>query len=194
MLIRSEVLRAIRDGKITLAFRRWRRPTVRAGGTLLTALGQLHIVDVSVVATDAITQLDAERAGFSSRDELLSVLNQRSEGEIHRVEFGGLSADPRAALREALPDTKEIASILDRLHRMDERSSLGPWAFRALDLIARKPGVLAESLARELGWQKLPFKAHVRKLKALGLTISLDVGYRLSPRGESVLAAERGRK
>jgi len=30
-----------------------------------------------------------------------------------------------------------------------------------------------------------PFKTDVRKLKNLGLTISLPVGYRLSPRGEA---------
>jgi hypothetical protein len=32
------------------------------------------------------------------------------------------------------------------------------------------------------------FKVHVRKLKNLGLTLSLPVGYRLSPRGEEYLA------
>jgi hypothetical protein len=36
--------------------------------------------------------------------------------------------------------------------------------------------------------ERLPFKANVRKLKALGLTESLDIGYRLSPRGEALLA------
>lgn len=33
----------------------------------------------------------------------------------------------------------------------------------------------------------LPYKADMRKLKALGLTISLPVGYRLSPLGEMFL-------
>ena len=33
------------------------------------------------------------------------------------------------------------------------------------------------------------FKTDVRKLKELGLTESLEVGYRLSPRGEAVLRA-----
>ena len=33
------------------------------------------------------------------------------------------------------------------------------------------------------------FKLNVRKLKALGLTESLEVGYRLSPRGAAFLAA-----
>ncbi len=35
---------------------------------------------------------------------------------------------------------------------------------------------------------KAPFKVDVRKFKEMGLTESLDVGYRLSPRGRAVLA------
>lgn len=39
MLIRSRVLTEIAAGRVRLAFRRWRRPTVVAGGTLRTAVG-----------------------------------------------------------------------------------------------------------------------------------------------------------
>ncbi len=35
------------------------------------------------------------------------------------------------------------------------------------------------------------FKRRVRRLKEMGLTISLDVGYRLSPRGRAFLRATR---
>ena len=38
-----------------------------------------------------------------------------------------------------------------------------------------------------VGRETQPFKTGVRKLKALGLTISLETGYRLSPRGEAFL-------
>jgi hypothetical protein len=38
-----------------------------------------------------------------------------------------------------------------------------------------------------MGSETLPFKLRVRKLKELGLTESLEVGYRLSPRGKAVL-------
>jgi hypothetical protein len=48
--------------------------------------------------------------------------------------------------------------------------------------------VPAADLAETLGRQRMPFKLDVRKLKELGLTESLRPGYRLSPRGESVLA------
>jgi hypothetical protein len=36
-----------------------------------------------------------------------------------------------------------------------------------------------------MGRETLPFKRDVRKLKELGLTESLEVGYRLSPRGRA---------
>ena len=44
-----------------------------------------------------------------------------------------------------------------------------------------------------VGRDTLAFKANVRKLKGLGLTESLAVGYRLSPRGVAVLARRSGR-
>jgi hypothetical protein len=47
--------------------------------------------------------------------------------------------------------------------------------------------VRAEDLAASIGREKLPFKRDVRKLKELGLTESLLVGYRLSPRGRALL-------
>ena len=57
-----------------------------------------------------------------------------------------------------------------------------------LELIAARPAVRAPDLAASLGRETQPFKADVRKLKELGLTESLLVGYRLSPRGRSYLA------
>jgi hypothetical protein len=49
MLFKQAFLDGIQAGTITLAFRRWQRPTVKAGGTLLTAVGQLAIDDVRAV-------------------------------------------------------------------------------------------------------------------------------------------------
>jgi hypothetical protein len=48
--------------------------------------------------------------------------------------------------------------------------------------------VRAADLAAAAGRERHPFKTDVRKLKALGLTESLEVGYRLSPRGLALLA------
>jgi biotin operon repressor len=59
--------------------------------------------------------------------------------------------------------------------------------------IADKPAVSSVFLAEAMGWERPEFKVHVRRLKALGLTISLDVGYRLSPRGQAYLATTADR-
>jgi len=42
-------------------------------------------------------------------------------------------------------------------------------------------------LAAAAGRERRLFKTDVRKLKKLGLTESLEVGYRLSPRGRALL-------
>jgi predicted transcriptional regulator len=46
---------------------------------------------------------------------------------------------------------------------------------------------VSTELAKALGAERFAFKQDVRKLKELGLTESLEVGYRLSPRGEAVV-------
>ena len=50
-----------------------------------------------------------------------------------------------------------------------------------------RPEVRAADLAAAAGRERLAFKADVRKLKELELTESLEVGYRLSPRGRALL-------
>ena len=60
-----------------------------------------------------------------------------------------------------------------------------------LALIAANPERRAPDLAASLGRETLPFKRDVRKLKELGLTESLAVGYRLSARGRALLRSLR---
>ena len=57
-------------------------------------------------------------------------------------------------------------------------------------LIAERPETLAEDLAASRGEKKPQFKRRVRRLKELGLTESLEVGYRLSPRGRAYLGRD----
>jgi DNA-binding IclR family transcriptional regulator len=83
----------------------------------------------------------------------------------------------------------EIAEILARLAAIDRSSRREPWTLRFLTLIAERPGVRAPDLAASVGWETPAFKRSVRKLKELGLTESLEVGYRLSPRGRAIVAA-----
>lgn len=187
MLLDRDTLRQIASGAVTLAFRRWRRPTVRSGGTLLTAMGQLQIGTVSIIGTEEITAEEAARAGYESKDELLRELNRRREGEVYRIELGAIGADPRIALREAAPDERQIADLRKRLDRLDAASPDGPWTLNTLQAIRDHPGLRAGDLCRLVGQDRARFKPNVRKLKNLGLTVSLEVGYRLSPRGEALL-------
>jgi hypothetical protein len=73
-----------------------------------------------------------------------------------------------------------------RLARLD-RAAPRPWTHSTLRLIATYPGIVSTVLARHAERDRPAFKLDVRKLKEMGLTESLDVGYRLSPRGEAVL-------
>ncbi len=180
MLFKAPVLAAIAAGRVDLAFRRWRKPTVKAGGTLTTPVGVLAIDEIAIVAPDALNDADAVRAGYASATQALAALE--GEAPIHRIAFRLIGEDPRRALRL---DVSEAAldEIETRLARLDAR---GPWTGAVLDLIAAHPGVRAPDLAARLGRETLAFKTDVRKLKALGLTESLEVGYRLSPRGQAL--------
>ena len=189
MLLKRETLEGIAEGRITLAFRRWKRPTVRAGGELRTAIGVLAIDAVDAVEEADITDTDARLAGHSTRDALIAELNRRPGGAIYRVALHRGGDDPRIALREQEDlDSDEVATIAARLARFDRSSRHGPWTEQVLCLIAESPGVRAPDLAASLGRETQPFKRDVRKLKELGLTESLKVGYRLSPRGRAWLA------
>jgi hypothetical protein len=188
MLFRQRFLEGIRDGTITMAFRRWHRPSVRSGGTLLTSVGQLSILSVSEIVLSDISEEDARRAGYESLPELVSDLNSREDGSVYRIEFGYLRADPRVAMRQSAVLTPEDnGKLLARLQRFDAHSSDGPWTLRTLEVIGSRPGVRAGDLCRVLGQEKMHFKLNVRKLKNLGLTESLEIGYRLSPRGAAFL-------
>ena len=187
MLLKQETLRGIESGSITVAFRRWRRPTVKAGGTLLTSVGQLAVEAVEVVSLEEITESEAVAAGFSSLASLRSQLLQRADGDVYRVRLSLAGPDPRIALREEIPEGAELDLILQRLARFDSRGGSGPWTRRILTLLRERSGQRAAGLAEHVGMDKAGFKVSVRKLKGLGLTESLKVGYRLSPRGETVL-------
>ena len=65
-----------------------------------------------------------------------------------------------------------------------------PWTRSVLRQIAEQPGVVSTVLAEAVGLDRPTFKIRVRRLKALGLTESLEIGYRLSPRGHAFLAAD----
>ncbi len=189
VLIARPTLERIVAGEVTLQFRRWRRPTVRAGGTLRTAVGVLAVEAVDPVSLASVTVADARAAGFASRRELVTSLGGRV-GTLYRIDLRHVGDDARSHLRtqDRLSEA-DVASLAQTLDVMDRRSRYGPWSGETLDAIARRPATSARALADDLGRERLPFKRDVRRLKELGLTESLDRGYRLSARGEAFLRA-----
>lgn len=191
MLLRNELIDQIIAGKITVLFRRWRKATVKKGGTQMTRKGVLGIDAIDVVTEDKITEKDARAAGFANRADLLDEIRTHDrEGEIYRIRLHFVGEDPRIALRASAELSEvELSSLLQKLAKMDAASKRGPWTQHYLQMIKEQPQTHAIILARSVGLDNLTFKPQVRRLKALGLTESLRPGYRLSPRGEKALAA-----
>jgi hypothetical protein len=173
VLFRPRDLERIAAGEITLAFRRWERPRVKPGSRQRTPVGVIAFDAVEVV--EAISEAEALAAGFDTPEQVHAAMPPR--GPIHRVELRLDGPDPRVVLRETPPDDALFAK-LDRM---------GPWTYEYLQLIADRPEVRAGDLADAAGRERLDFKRDVRKLKELGLTESLNPGYRLSPRGQLTL-------
>jgi hypothetical protein len=184
------------DGTIRRSYRLWDRAPVRVGRSL-------HVRQVGLLAVDAVARVpvgevkdkDARAAGFDSSGELRAYLERvtgrrlTARTSVYRIDFHHAGEDDRDVLaRDAAPGKAELAQVVARLDEMDRRRA---WTGQALELIARKPGVVASKLAKEVGRELRAFKVDIRKLKALGLTISLEVGYELSPRGRAVLAFRR---
>ena len=188
MLFRQDALDRIRSGRVTVVFRRWRRARVRPGSRLRTMIGLIEVRAVEQVAD--VAERDAAPAGYPDADTLRGDIPGDPDHPLFRIEVGYAGADPRIALR-ADDDLSEadLAGLRDRLARMDRTSRHGPWTGRVLDLIAARPAVRAGDLYAEAGYpDMLSFKRDVRRLKELGLTESLEVGYRLSPRGRALLS------
>jgi hypothetical protein len=188
MLFKQRFWDGLADGSLTVAFRRWRRPTVRADGRLQTPAGVLAIDALREVSPGEITEDDARCAGFASRSSLLDELASRSDGTLYRIDFHHTGSDPRVQLRQRDSlDGDELAELQRRLTRLDAASTRGPWTLAVLRLIAEHPGTRATDLAVRIDRETPKFKTDVRKLKNLGLTDNLGTGYRISPRGRALL-------
>lgn len=184
--------RAVAAGEVTVQFRRWAIARVLAGRTYRTNAGRIDVTAVRPVTT--VTKADAKRAGRASAEQLLAELPGDPAHPLWRIEFTlATDPDPRAALAsdDALDDAA-VADLTVRLDRLDKASSHGPWTRAYLATIAERPGVRAPDLAASYGRETAPFKIDVRKLKNLGLTHSLAVGYELSPRGRAFLERTTG--
>ena len=189
MLLKQTVLDAIAAGDVTEVYRNWKRPTVKAGGTLNTAVGQLAILAVDQIDETKLTAAAAKRAGFATKDELIQSLRTGEDRQLYRVRVELAGEDPRIALRNssALSDEEvaELQAAFDRFDKLPVPPGLEPLAL--LQLIAENEGVRAPDLAESFGVETKWFKSRIRRLKSRGLTESLRIGYRLSPRGQAAL-------
>jgi hypothetical protein len=179
----------ILDGTITVLFRRWKRPLVVAGRRYRTTAGILAVESADVVDPTAISGSDARLAGRESAAELIADLRGEPGYPVYRIRVRRIEEpDPRDVLaNQPVLTEDERAEIRRRLARLDRASTHGPWTAAVLAVIAERPATRAAELAALLDRELLPFKTDVRKLKNLGLTTSLEVGYRLSARGEAFL-------
>ncbi len=186
MLLKMDTVQGICDGRITHVYRRWKKPAAKVGGRQRTPLGELKITSVQALSMDDLTAEDARQAGLESVADLKEALSTR-QGTVYRIGIAYDRPDPRIALRQ---DTskKGVAEVVAKLRKKDARVD-EPWTQAILAAIGAHPGRRAQDLADASGSEKKPFKRRVRQLKELGLTISLDTGYELSPRGEAVLKA-----
>ncbi|HMO53493.1 MAG TPA: hypothetical protein PJ994_03225 [Tepidiformaceae bacterium] len=190
MLFEKRFWTGIADGSVTVTFRRWKKPVAAAGRTNRAPGGIVLIESVTVVGPATIPDEDARRAGYASAAELIADLRGSAGDPLYRVQFrlveGGDPRDALASIGELSPG--DVEALSKRLARLDSAAKDGPWTMETLRLIERLPRVRAQTLADELGREKEALKLDIRKLKNLGLTLSLETGYEISPRGRAFLS------
>ncbi len=195
----KEVFKAlIRDGSVTMTFRAWKTAKVVVGSSYRLGPDDAVVVKAVDEATvGSITAAQARRSGFASVDDLLLMLQKSakprltSRSQVFRVAVHHKrQADPRTE-RRGDTSASGLEAVETRLARMDRLSRRGPWTHTALQLIAEHPRVAASRLAPRMQRETRAFKADIRKLKELGLTVSHEIGYSLSPRGRALLRRVR---
>jgi len=91
MLLKRDLLEQIKAGEVDLIFRRWSKPTVKAGGTLKTKVGILAIKAIDDMSPDDVTEAEARRAGFEDVAAFRRWLDTMKPGHLfQRIEVGYL--------------------------------------------------------------------------------------------------------
>jgi hypothetical protein len=189
MMFKSMFHSGIVDGSINLTYRAWKRPQAKVGNRyFIHPIGDIRVTAIDQ-DVDEISDQDLARSGFDNENVMRKAMRAGAASVIYRIEFEfmGLRGADGPLLRETVPGADELADLHTRLLAKDARTGQA-WTAQMLTMISASPGTSAGVLARQVDRERLKFKADVRKLKALGLTISLETGYRLSVRGEAYLA------
>jgi hypothetical protein len=187
VLLNRATAEGIADGTITLVLRRWDAPRAKPNGTQRTPVGTVHIDDVTEHPGGyRVTADQAIAAGYPTARAAQAELDRRPAGHIYLIAVSFLAPDERPGLAADDELTgADVDAITARLDRWDAATT--PWTRDYLRMIGANEAVRAPDLAARVGLDVPRFKRRVRQLKGLGLTISLDVGYRLSPRGRAYL-------
>ena len=187
MLFTAATLRGLTEGRVNCTYRRWEVVRPKAGSKFTTSVGVVEVTSITPADEAQLTDHDAAEAGFDSVCALVKWTSAKGQGDLYRIGIVLAGPDPRVALRgsaELAP--ADVSALSARLDRMD-RAAEQPWTHGTLRQIQRLPGVVSTELAAEAGQERRAYKLRVRRLKALGLTESLQRGYRLSPRGQAYL-------
>ena len=177
------------SGSISLTFRRWKKPHVKPGGRYrVHPIGVVMVDALEVVDDEAsISEGDARAAGFTSLDEMKQWMRPGPE-PLFKVTLHHAGDGDRVEI--ATDDNLNAAALAELKQRIARLEKNGPWVKKVMRLIMKHPRTAASKLAKKLKLQTQPFKTDVRKLKRLGLTMSFEVGYEVSPRGKKFLAAK----
>ena len=109
MLFRRDILQGIAEGRVTLAFRRWRRPPPADASSLRSPVGVLCLDRVTVVDEGDITTEDVRRTGLS-----LDELRASIAGEARSCASSSVSS---ATIRVSPPGTPAGARRARGHHR-----------------------------------------------------------------------------
>jgi hypothetical protein len=187
VLLNRDTAEGIANGTITLVLRRWDAPRAKPGGTQRTVAGTVRVDDVAEhPGSYRVTAAQARAAGYPDAKTAQKELDRRPAKHTYLIAVSYLAPDerPELAADDRLSGA-DVDAITARLDRWD--AATAPWTRRYLEMIGANEAVRAPDLAAREGLDVPRFKRRVRQLKGLGLTISLDVGYRLSPRGREYL-------
>jgi len=118
MLFTREFKEAIRAGRMTRTYRRWRRPQAKVGGRYdLHPRGTIEVTSIERIPAARITARGATKAGFSSREALLEQLGAATDDEIYQIEFSYLgTGQEKSTDTRALTDA-DLTAMLEQLAR-----------------------------------------------------------------------------
>ena len=196
MLFKARFHAGLRDGSVDRTFRLWSNPKVRLRGQYRFARdGAVEVLAIDLVSLSKVTAREARRAGFSSRAELIAEIERASKrklrrsDQLYRVRLRFVEPQESSAGSKKVTVTASyVSEVVARLLEVDRRSRSGAWTGEVLAWIGRNPKRRAGDLADRLGVERKALKARVRRLKALGLTQSHEVGYELTALGRGVVA------